>query len=115
MPEFPARGSRRSKYPFALMAVGESVVIRGVKLAALDGAINTWRKHENILLGKVPLAGDERPTCSACFDGAEFNASQQAASNSRFAALSISDLAQARPNTSHIRFLRNCSLRAGRE
>lgn len=59
MPDFESQGSR-GRYPFGELKVGESVVIRDVAEATLDGARRSWLVRRGIDLRKVRVEGGFR-------------------------------------------------------
>ena len=58
MPTHWERSSKSAKFPFGDLAVGQSIVIRGVNLENLDRVIDSWRKRKNIDLIRFPIFRD---------------------------------------------------------
>ena len=57
LPSHWERSGKHAKFPFGELAVGQSIVIRGVNLEHLDRVIDSWRKRKNIDMGRVPIFG----------------------------------------------------------
>ncbi len=57
LPSHWERSSKHEKFPFGELAVGQSIVIRGVNQDHLDRVIDSWRKRKSIDMGRVRIHG----------------------------------------------------------